>query len=114
MPGTRFAAGSFALQLDKTMCGFLKSVEGGAIAAEVIVERDAVVKKHIGRPRYEEFVLGLDFSHDKSVYQWLADTIAGKLSRRDGSVVTVSSQQKAVAARQFLRAFVSEITVPAA
>jgi phage tail-like protein len=117
MAGTRFAAGRFALELDGTMCGFLKSVEGGAISAEVIVEAlgtSTFPKKHIGPPKYEELVLGLDLSLDKLVYQWLADTLAGKHVRRDGSITATDSRLKAVSERQFFDALVTEVTIPAA
>lgn len=117
MAGSRFAAGRFALELDGTMCGFLKSVEGGAITADVIVEplgAETFHRKHIGTPRYEELVLGLDLSLDKTVYQWLADTFAGKHVRRDGSIVAADSRLKAVSERQFLRALITEVTVPKA
>ena len=116
MAGSRFAAGRFALELDGTMSGFLKSVEGGAIAADVIVEPagSGFPKKHIGQPRYEELALRLDLSLEKAVYQWIADSWAGKAPRHDGSIVAVSSQGKAVSEREFVRAFLSEVTVSAA
>src|SRR5215212_3963959 len=116
MASSRFAAGRFALELDGTLCGFLRSVEGGAITSDVISEPPASSyfrKKHIGQPRYEELALQLDLSLDKSVYQWIADTWTGKSPRHDGSIIAVSSQQKAVSERQFFRAFLSEVTVPA-
>src|SRR5215211_2645292 len=111
------ASSRFAAELDGAMCGFLKSVEGGAITADVVAEpvgSSYFVKKHIGQPRYEELTLRLDLSLDKSVYQWIADTWAGKSARHDGAIIAVSSQQKAVSERQFFRAFLSEVTVPAA
>jgi phage tail-like protein len=117
MPGSRFAAGRFALELDGTMCGFLKSVEGGGITADVIVERPGTAtfpKKHIGAPKYEELVLGVDLSLDKLFYEWLADTLAGKSVRRDGSITATDSRQKAVSERQFFDALVTEVTVPKA
>jgi len=117
MASSRFSAGRFALELDGTLCGFLKAVEGGAITADVIEESLGASyfhKKHIGGPRYEELTLQLDLSLDKAVYQWITDTWTGKAPRHDGSIVAVSSQQKAVSERQFFRAFVSEVTVPAA
>jgi phage tail-like protein len=116
MASSRFAAGRFALELDGTLCGFLRSVEGGAITADVISEPLGSTyfrKKHIGQPRYEELALQLDLALDKSVYQWIADTWTGKSPRHDGSIVAVSSQQKAVSERRFFRAFLSEVTVPA-
>jgi hypothetical protein len=117
MPGSRFAAGRFALELDGTMCGFLRSVEGGAISADVIVESPATgtfARKHIGQPRYEDLVLGLDLSLDKLVYQWIADTLAGKSVRRDGSITATDARLKAVSERQFFDALITEVTVPKA
>jgi hypothetical protein len=117
MASSRFAAGRFALELDGTMCGFLKSVEGGAITADVITEKrgpSLFAKKHIGSPRYEELVLQLDLSLEKDVYQWIADTWMGESPRHDGSIIAVSSQLKAASERQFFRALISEVTVPAA
>jgi hypothetical protein len=116
MASSRFAAGSFALDLDGTMCGFLKSVEGGAITADVVSEplgTSYFPKKHIGVPRYEELTLRLDLSLDKAVYDWIADTWTGKSPRHDGAIVAVSSQRKAVSERQFFRAFLSEVAIPA-
>jgi len=116
MASSRFAAGRFALELDGTMCGFLRSVEGGAIAAEVVVEprTSPFRKKHIGPPRYEELVLRFDLSLDKVVYHWIADTLAGKAARHDGSIVAVSSQGKVVSERSFSQALLSQVAVPAA
>ena len=116
MASSRFAAGSFVLDLDGTLCGFLKAVEGGAIAADVIVEPAGsgfFQPKHLAQPRYGELELRLDLSLDKAVYQWIADTWLGKAPRHDGSIVAVSSQQKAVSERQFFRALLTEVTLPA-
>jgi hypothetical protein len=112
MAGSRFAAGRFALDLGGKVVGFLRSVEGGAISAEVIAEPQG--KKHIGPPRYEDILLGLDLSLDKSVYQWLADTFAGKATRHDGAIIAVSSQQKVVSERHFFGALVTGVVLPAA
>jgi hypothetical protein len=112
MANRRFAAGRFALDLGGKVVGFLRSVEGGAISADVIAEPRG--KKHIGPPRYEDVLLGLDLSLDKSVYQWLADTFAGKATRHDGAIIAVSSQQKVVSERHFFGALVTEVVIPAA
>ena len=117
MASSRFAAGSFALDLDGTMCGFLKAVEGGAITADVVAEpigSTYFAKKHIGAPRYEELTLKLDLSLERAVYDWISDTWTGRSPRHDGAIVAVSSQRKAVSERQFFRAFLSEVTIPAA
>ena len=56
--GTVSFTGNFQLKLDGVETGFLKSVDGGAISAEVINEpadSSNLVKKHLGPPRYEPF-----------------------------------------------------------
>ena len=50
----------FALELDKVLVGFLKSVDGGNATAEVVVEAPLSYysKKHIANVKYEEKVHG--------------------------------------------------------
>lgn len=62
-----YVSGNYFLTLGGQRCGFVKSVDGGAITAEVINEPAGpsyFVKKHIGSPRYEDFVVKGD--NDKS------------------------------------------------
>ena len=117
MPGGRtFTAGRFLLELDGVACGFVGSVEGGAIAAEVVEESAGATyyaRKHLGGIRFEELTLGIDLSLDKVVYQWLADTLAGKFVRRDGSIVALDTQLRAVSEREFIRSLLSAVTFPA-
>ena len=59
MAGTRsYVSGNFMFNLDGVKCGFVKSVEGGDVTAEVVEEKqgpDKFTKKHIGQPKYEDF-----------------------------------------------------------
>jgi hypothetical protein len=69
-PNRGYIAGKFALQLDGVSAGFLKSVDGGGVSSEVITEPSGpsfFAKKHVGQPKYEEFVLHLGFSLSKQV-----------------------------------------------
>jgi hypothetical protein len=103
------------LTLDGVQAGFLRSVEGGAAVADVVVEpgSDFFAKKRLGALRYEPFTLAFDLSLDQSVYEWIAQTWKGLYSRRDGSIVSVSHDGKAVSEREFFQALVSAVTVPA-
>src|SRR5687767_12656148 len=59
-----YVAGNYFLNLAGLKTGFVKSVEGGGIFAEVIQEPTGpsyYVKKHIGTPKYENFTLQLGF-----------------------------------------------------
>ena len=60
MPAIRPYSGMNFMYLDGKEAGFVKSVDGGAVTAEVINEPSGLsffVKKHIGAPKYEEFML---------------------------------------------------------
>jgi len=116
MPGTRaVAAGRFFVELEGVPCGFVRSVEGGGVRADVVAEPgpEFFEKKHLGALHYDEFTLQADLSLDKSVYAWIADSWTGKLARKDGSIVATDLKLAAVSEREFFRALLTEVTVPA-
>ncbi len=115
MPGARsFAAGRFALEIDGVVCGFLHSVAGGAIAADIVTVpgQGPFDDKRLGRVRYEELELQLDLSLGKLVYDWIAASWKENYSRRDGSIVAADVSGKAASEREFFRGLVTEVTVP--
>ena len=117
MAGTRsFTAGSYFFNLEGVKCGFLKSVDGGGISADVIEEKlgpDVFVKKHIGQPKYEDVTITFDFELVQNVYDWIAETWKLAYSRKDGSIVVTDAMLQAKSERQFLHALISEVTFPA-
>ena len=83
----RSVGGRFLLELDGAQAGFLKSVEGGEIAADVVVEPvgpERFPKKHIGTVKYEEFTLGIDLGSSSDVYTWISDSWKGQAKPREG------------------------------
>jgi len=90
MPGTRsYTSGSFFFNLEGVKCGFIKSVEGGNVSAEVITEQvgpEYFVKKHIGAPRYEDFKLQIDLSMARNIYDWISASWKANYQRKDGSI----------------------------
>ena len=112
----RSVAGSFFLNLDGAKCGFLKSVDGGDISAEVISEPAApggFVKKHIGGPKYEELELRFGLDLAREVYDWIGASWALKIQRKSGSIVEADFKLDAKSERQFVNALITETTVPA-
>ena len=111
-----YVSGNYFLTLGGTKCGFLKTVEGGAISAEVINEPagpDHFVKKHIGQPKYQEFTLRVGFGMDPSVYEWIAQSWKLNYQRKDGSVVAMDYSLTPKSERQFMQALLTETTIPA-
>ena len=117
MPGTRsFVAGRFAFQLDGQACGFLNSVRGGAVSADVITEpaaRSGFAKKHIGPPKYEEFEVQFGFAMAKELYDWISASWNRQYARKNGAVVSTDSKLAPVAEVQFTNALLTETTIPA-
>ena len=102
------------LRIGDTVCGFVTSAEGGDISAPVIREPDgAFVRKRLGAPAPEPIVLSFDLSLEKVVYKWIDEFWKGSASQRDGSVISLDSNNKAVSELVFERAVIAATTVPA-
>lgn len=111
----RSVAGPSMLELDGAQVGALKSVDGGEIVAEVVVEpigQEPFAKKHLGGVRYEELVLGLDLGTAASVFNWIAESWNGQAKPRDGAVVETDAKLAPQARREFRHALITETTIP--
>ncbi|HTO96111.1 MAG TPA: hypothetical protein VMK66_03620 [Myxococcales bacterium] len=111
-----YVSGSYGLILEGKPAGFLKSVNGGAISAEVINEKngpgDLFGRKHIGGPIYEDFSVDFGFSMDPSLYQWIADNWAMKWTRKSGAIVAYDFDLQAKVEREFFDAVIRETVIP--
>jgi hypothetical protein len=109
----RSVAGPSMLELDGAQVGALKSVDGGEIVAEVVVEpQEPFAKKHLGGVRYEELVLGLDVGIVGSVHTWIAESWKGQAKPRDGAIVETDARLVPQARREFRGALITETTIP--
>jgi phage tail-like protein len=111
-----YVSGNFFFQIDGVKCGFIKSVDGGAITAEVINEPSGpsyFVKKHIGTPKYEDFTLQIGFSMSKAVYDWIAASWAMNYQRKNGAIIACDYKLDAKSQREFFNALVTETGIPA-
>ena len=111
-----FTAGKFALALDGVACGFVESVDGGDISADVIesaVGSTFFAKKTIGQPKYEDFTLQIGLGLANPVYDWIAATLNGNYLRKDGAVTTADANLNAQAESQFSKALIHEVGFPA-
>ena len=110
-----YVSGNFGLNLDGKSCGFVKSVSGGAISAEVVTEKiasDHVAHKHLAAVKYEEFCVDFGFSMEKPVYDWIAASWEAKYERKNGSIVAYDYALHAKSEREFLNALISETVIP--
>lgn len=104
------------LTLDGVACGALASSGGGDVSADVIetpVDGSPFVRKHVGPPKYEDFVLEFGFAMASPVYDWIAATWAGNFARKDGSVTALDAASNAKSDQQFVGALLTKVTIPA-
>jgi len=111
-----YVSGNFMFNLQGIKCGFIKSISGGGISADVINEAvgpDYFVKKHIGQPKYEDFEMQIGFSMTKAVYEWIEASWKQQYARKDGSIVAADYNLNAKSEREFFHALITETTIPA-
>jgi hypothetical protein len=108
-------AARFHLELDGIPCGFLRSVEGGSVSAEVVREKGSehFVEKRLGSAAPEPIVLTFGLGLEPTVYKWIAEFCSGSLSRRAGSVVFADSTLTSRKALAFEEAHISALGIPA-
>lgn len=116
MPERTTAAGRFALLLDgsKTV-GYLKSLSGGSVSADVIEEApgpDGFAKKHIGAPRYQDFTVQVDVSMTNDLYDWINASLVSKPQRKSGAIVAHDFNYEAKSRREFFSALIGEVSFP--
>lgn len=110
-----YSAANHALELDGVKCGFLRSVEGGEVTAEVIEERGAgpFVAKHLGSPKYGEIDMEIGFSVGRPVFDWISATLQGNHQRKKGALLACTHKLEVQSQTDFHEAVVAEIGFPA-
>jgi hypothetical protein len=111
-----YAAASFAMSLDGQGIGYVKSVEGGGIVADVVVERAAqakVLQKHISVPRYEPFVVKVGLDSPVALYEWIDASWTATQGAKSLSVVECATDGRALSERAINDGLLTEVGFPA-
>ncbi len=111
-----YVAGNFLLNIAGVKSGFVKSVEGGGIYAEVVNEAAGAnffIKKHIGQVKYDDITLQIGMSMSKNVYDWIAASWAMNYQRKNGSIIACDYKLDAQSQREFFNALITETAIPA-
>jgi hypothetical protein len=114
-PNQSSASGDYFLTLDGSPCGLPKTVEGGAITAELIQEPpapNAFTKKHVGSPKYEDFRMSVGFDMGDKVYDWIARSWSLARPRVNGSLTALDRRRQPISDRQLFNAILTETTIP--
>jgi phage tail-like protein len=111
-----YVSGNFALELDGLNCGFLKSIEGGDVTAEVINEavgQDYFVHKHIGKPKYSDITVSVGFAGTLPLFDWIKASWNANYQRKKGAIHAADHKLVIQSSREFFEALVTETTIPA-
>ena len=113
--GPSLAAGRFMLNLDDRPV-LLEDFDGGNIRGNVVTTNmgpQQLARKNISTLTFEPFRLGVGMSMGKPLIDWIKTSLDLSAMRKDGSVVTVNTSDKAQWYRHFRGALIEEITIPA-
>jgi phage tail-like protein len=114
--GRSYVTGYYLLELDGVKTGFIKSVDGGGISADVVTEplgAASFAKKHIGQLKYEDFTIQVGFGMSRPVYDWIAASWNMNHQRKNGAIVAADFKLDAKSQREFFNALLTETTIPA-
>lgn len=111
-----YVSGNFVLEIDGATAGWLKSIDGGSVVAEVVEElppSDYYVKKHLeDPPSYSKITIGVGSGMSPAIYQWIQDTLNGDFPRKSGSIVATDYKGDAIWELEFQNAYITQVTFP--
>ncbi len=115
-----YTGGRFQLDVDGKSAGLIRSIDGGAIKAEVIVEKvdnvpGTIAHKHVGQPKYGDIKVSMLVSSDTSpgIHEWIESTLAMKYQRKSGELQAADFKRDVRQVREFKDALLTEIGFPA-
>ena len=114
-----YSAGKYGLELDHTMAGWLKEVDGGHAVGDVVEEKmgsDHLAKKHLGNLQYEAISIKCGAGMSKGLYEWIKtgfDQSSHPRGRENGAVLFADYDKKEIARLTFQHAMMEEFTMPA-
>jgi phage tail-like protein len=105
-----YTGGNYFLELNGTSVGALRSIEGCGVEAEVI--QAAGAEKMQGQPRYGPCELRFGGGMGASLYQWIADSFAGKNAPKNAAIVVTDLNYKAVTRLELTDTLLTKFTIP--
>lgn len=109
-----YVGGRFTLELDGAKAGFLQSVDGGGISAEVTEESaPPVFDKHVGPAAFDQFEVQLGLSMGKPLMDWIQASLDMKYQRKSGEIAAADFKRKVRRVSEFNDALITAIRFPA-
>jgi SAM-dependent methyltransferase len=111
-----YATGSYGIELDGLLAGWVQSAEGGHATADVVTEKigpDRVVHKHLAGVKYEDITVNCGAGMSKGFYEWIKASFDLKSSRQNGAVVMTGPSGQAESRLEFYNSLITEVGFPA-
>jgi len=108
--------GFFALRLGDKSVTFLEKVEGGVISARVEHEhggRQYYLKKQIGKPVVEDFLVRVGGTMSQAFFEWVAASWTGRAPKMDGAVLACDNHLNILSEHIFANAHITTTAFPA-
>lgn len=115
LPQRGYATGKYALLLDGVYVGILPAVSSNFAVGGLVVEEPGggtYVRKHLGEADFSEITLVFSAGMSSSLYEWVGGRLSGNDEPKDGSVIALDSNYRAVGRVDFLQARISELNIP--
>ena len=114
-----FAVGKYGIELQHTMAGWVKEVDGGHATAEVVTEKigsDHLAKKHLGTLKYEEVTFKAGAGMSAQVYEWIKtgfNQTSHNRGREDGAILFADYDQVETSRLTWTHGLITEFGMPA-
>lgn len=114
-----YGIGKYGIELQHTMAGWVKSVEGGHATAEVVTEKigsDHLAKKHLAGVKYEEISFQCGTGMSTGIYDWIKtgfNQTSINRGREDGAVVFADYDYNEVTRLDWQAGLITEFGMPA-
>jgi len=100
----------YLLVLDGVVAGELADARGGGAVGTVVADP---ARKHLSGVTYEDITLTCGAGMTKRFYAWLADSLDGKHTRKDGAIHACDYDGNIVSTLTFFHGLVTEVGFPA-
>jgi len=112
-----YTGGRFAFEFDdRNSAGFVSGIDGAHFKSDAITYQsgaDFFVTKYAGRAKYDDITINVGAAMSPPFWKWVAASLEGKSSRRNGALVGYDFDFHERSRRSFYAGLIAEIGFPA-
>jgi len=114
-----YSVGKYGIELQHTLAGWVKNIEGGEGTAEVVTEAmgaDHLKRKHLGTLKYEPIKFQCGAGMTGGIYDWIKtgfDQTSNTRGREDGAVVYADYDNNEITRLNWTQGIIMEYGMPA-